>query len=69
MAHPRAAAAQAAVDDAQAALDAAVAQRRVVVAELRAEGWSLGRIAEALGVSKSRVAQIVTPPPPSAGAR
>jgi DNA-directed RNA polymerase specialized sigma24 family protein len=51
-----------AVGDAFAALDAeleVLAQVRLrAVAELRGEGWTYDRIAEATGLSKARVAQL-----------
>jgi DNA-directed RNA polymerase specialized sigma24 family protein len=47
------------VSEAQGALDLAVAERASALAELRAAGWSLQAIADLLGVSKARIAQIV----------
>lgn len=55
----RATVAQAAVAAAEAAGAAAVAERAALVAEMHAAGWSLARIAEAFGVSRTRAHQMV----------
>ncbi len=51
--------ARARVVRASTALHAAQTERDEVVTDMHTAGWSLSRIAEALGISKERAAQIV----------
>lgn len=46
-------------------LPAIRAVRYEAIAELRAQKWTYDRIAEALGISKARVAQLVKRAPPN----
>lgn len=43
----------------QATLERLHAERNAAISELRSEGWSLDRLAEAAGVTKSRMQQLV----------